>query len=196
MPGSDVKRVLKRKKKRAFFLKMQCFWKGLPTTKVLSADLWILSEKLGCYIYISWSLYCALLYFFKLEAGRSDENQRHIYTDEFPEVVLKYPTFIFWLFLSCNLNRQRKDELEQRMSALQESRRELMVQLEGLMKLLKVSHLLSEMQCILLFPRSGMHYCCSEIPAFLSYHYKYFMRNRRNLQNVISILALCGGADG
>ncbi|GAA6094041.1 dystrobrevin, beta a isoform X1, partial [Tachysurus ichikawai] len=32
---------------------------------------------------------------------------------------------------------QRKDELEQRMSALQESRRELMVQLEGLMKLLK-----------------------------------------------------------
>lgn len=33
--------------------------------------------------------------------------------------------------------RQRKDELEHRMSALQESRRELMVQLEGLMKLLK-----------------------------------------------------------
>lgn len=37
--------------------------------------------------------------------------------------------------MSC---RQRKDELEQRMSSLQESRRELMVQLEGLMKLLKV----------------------------------------------------------
>ncbi len=35
--------------------------------------------------------------------------------------------------------RQRKDELEMRMSALQETRRELMVQLEGLMKLLKVS---------------------------------------------------------
>ncbi|XP_054910235.1 dystrobrevin beta-like isoform X2 [Poeciliopsis prolifica] len=33
--------------------------------------------------------------------------------------------------------RQRKDELEHRMSSLQESRRELMVQLEGLMKLLK-----------------------------------------------------------
>eukprot|EP00794_Sanderia_malayensis_P014963 gene14963-16505_t len=33
--------------------------------------------------------------------------------------------------------RQRKDELEMRMSALQETRRELMVQLEGLMKLLK-----------------------------------------------------------
>lgn len=38
----------------------------------------------------------------------------------------------------CLFLRQRKDELEQRMSALQESRRELMVQLEGLMKLLKV----------------------------------------------------------
>lgn len=34
--------------------------------------------------------------------------------------------------------RQRKDELESRMSALQDSRKELMVQLEGLMKLLKV----------------------------------------------------------
>lgn len=34
--------------------------------------------------------------------------------------------------------RQRKEELEQRMSALQESRRELMVQLEQLMLLLKV----------------------------------------------------------
>ncbi len=34
--------------------------------------------------------------------------------------------------------RQRKDELEQRMSTLQESRRELMVQLEQLMMLLKV----------------------------------------------------------
>ncbi|XP_069017961.1 dystrobrevin, beta a isoform X3 [Embiotoca jacksoni] len=33
--------------------------------------------------------------------------------------------------------RQRKDELEQRMSSLQESRRELMVQLEALMKMLK-----------------------------------------------------------
>lgn len=35
-------------------------------------------------------------------------------------------------------DRQRKDELEQRMSTLQESRRELMVQLEQLMMLLKV----------------------------------------------------------
>ena len=35
--------------------------------------------------------------------------------------------------------RQRKEELERRMGALQENRRELMVQLEGLMNLLKVS---------------------------------------------------------
>lgn len=44
------------------------------------------------------------------------------------------------VFLFVKKIRQRKDELEQRMSALQESRRELMVQLEGLMKLLKVRH--------------------------------------------------------
>ena len=49
----------------------------------------------------------------------------------------------------CLFLRQQKDELEQRMSALQESRRELMVQLEGLMKLLKVRHWESEMQCII-----------------------------------------------
>ncbi|XP_078674673.1 dystrobrevin beta-like isoform X4 [Branchiostoma floridae x Branchiostoma belcheri] len=41
------------------------------------------------------------------------------------------------LLAELRLLRQRKDELELRMSALQESRRELMVQLEGLMKLLK-----------------------------------------------------------
>ncbi|XP_048452084.1 dystrobrevin alpha-like [Rhincodon typus] len=38
---------------------------------------------------------------------------------------------------AASSHRQRKDELEQRMSSLQENRRELMVQLEGLMKLLK-----------------------------------------------------------
>lgn len=43
------------------------------------------------------------------------------------------------LLAELKLLRQRKDELELRMSALQESRRELMVQLEGLMNLLKVS---------------------------------------------------------
>lgn len=35
--------------------------------------------------------------------------------------------------------RQRRDELEGHLSSLQDSRRQLMVQLEGLMKLLKVS---------------------------------------------------------
>ncbi|XP_017599034.1 PREDICTED: dystrobrevin beta isoform X3 [Corvus brachyrhynchos] len=52
-----------------------------------------------------------------------------------PEKAQQNPT----LLAELRLLRQRKDELEQRMSALQESRRELMVQLEGLMKLLKSS---------------------------------------------------------
>ena len=47
------------------------------------------------------------------------------------------------LLTELRVLRQRKDELEMRMSALQETRRELMVQLEGLMKLLKVSHFFS-----------------------------------------------------
>ncbi|XP_034090414.1 dystrobrevin alpha isoform X8 [Gymnodraco acuticeps] len=42
------------------------------------------------------------------------------------------------LLTELRLLRQRKDELEQRMSTLQESRRELMVQLEQLMMLLKL----------------------------------------------------------
>ncbi|XP_062406734.1 dystrobrevin, beta a isoform X2 [Sardina pilchardus] len=50
-----------------------------------------------------------------------------------PEKAQQNPT----LLAELRLLRQRKDELEHRMSALQESRRELMVQLEGLMKLLK-----------------------------------------------------------
>jgi len=41
------------------------------------------------------------------------------------------------LLTELRVLRQRKDELEMRMSTLQETRRELMVQLEGLMKLLK-----------------------------------------------------------
>ena len=49
--------------------------------------------------------------------------------------LLYFHLFIDEPFLS---DRQWKDELEQRMSVLQESRQELMVQLEGLMKLLKV----------------------------------------------------------
>lgn len=42
------------------------------------------------------------------------------------------------LLAELKLLRQRKDELENRMQSLQESRKELMVQLDGLMKLLKV----------------------------------------------------------
>ncbi|XP_029568790.1 dystrobrevin beta isoform X9 [Salmo trutta] len=51
-----------------------------------------------------------------------------------PEKAQQNPT----LLAELRLLRHRKDELERRMSALQESRRELMVQLEGLMRLLKV----------------------------------------------------------
>lgn len=42
------------------------------------------------------------------------------------------------LLAELRLLRQRKEELESRMAALQESRKDLMVQLENLMKLLKV----------------------------------------------------------
>jgi seryl-tRNA synthetase len=45
------------------------------------------------------------------------------------------------LLTELRVLRQRKDELEMRMSTLQETRRELMVQLEGLMKLLKNSQI-------------------------------------------------------
>ncbi|XP_048867338.1 dystrobrevin alpha isoform X2 [Brienomyrus brachyistius] len=54
-----------------------------------------------------------------------------------PDKAQQNPT----LLAELRLLRQRKDELEQRMSALQESRRELMLQLEGLMKLLKEEEL-------------------------------------------------------
>ena len=42
------------------------------------------------------------------------------------------------LLAELRLLRQRRDELETRMTSLQDSRKDLMVQLEGLMKLLKV----------------------------------------------------------
>ena len=42
------------------------------------------------------------------------------------------------LMAELRLLRQRKDELENRMQALQESRKDLVMQLESLMKLLKV----------------------------------------------------------
>ncbi|KAL4623968.1 dystrobrevin beta isoform X5 [Arapaima gigas] len=52
-----------------------------------------------------------------------------------PEKAQQNPT----LLAELRHLRQRKDELEQRMSALQGSRRELVVQLEGLMRLLQGS---------------------------------------------------------
>ncbi|XP_056452873.1 dystrobrevin alpha isoform X7 [Gadus chalcogrammus] len=62
------------------------------------------------------------------------------------------------LLAELRLLRQRKDELEQRMSTLQESRRELMVQLEQLMMLLKTQGPSS--------PRSSpSHTACRPIPA-------------------------------
>lgn len=42
------------------------------------------------------------------------------------------------LMAELRLLRQRKDELENRMTALQDSRKDLVMQLEALMKLLKV----------------------------------------------------------
>ena len=44
------------------------------------------------------------------------------------------------LMAELRLLRQRKDELENRMQALQESRKDLVMQLESLMKLLKVQY--------------------------------------------------------
>lgn len=56
------------------------------------------------------------------------------------------------LMAELKLLRQRRDELELRMAALQDSRKELMIQLEGLMKLLRVSQpLIAFFLCILCF---------------------------------------------
>lgn len=85
---------------------------------------------------------------------------------------MKHPGFILCLSL-MSWHRQRKDELEQRMSALQESRRELMVQLEGLMKLLKVRNLLVERQHLPPFP------ACSGVSALLSHPKIPSLRGRK-----------------
>ena len=67
--------------------------------------------------------------------------------------------------------RQRKEELERRMGALQENRRELMVQLEGLMNLLKVSlPLLSYgIACIMIFKTRKFQIYSSYKVLFLCY---------------------------
>ena len=54
------------------------------------------------------------------------------------------------LLAELRLLRQRRDELEARMTALQESRRELMIQLEGLMKLLKVRICYNDVECLII----------------------------------------------
>ncbi|XP_030218628.1 dystrobrevin alpha isoform X9 [Gadus morhua] len=69
------------------------------------------------------------------------------------------------LLAELRLLRQRKDELEQRMSTLQESRRELMVQLEQLMMLLKEEEQKQATQGPS-SPRSSLsHTACRPIPA-------------------------------
>uniref|UniRef100_A0A8C5AFB8 Dystrobrevin n=1 Tax=Gadus morhua TaxID=8049 RepID=A0A8C5AFB8_GADMO len=68
------------------------------------------------------------------------------------------------LLAELRLLRQRKDELEQRMSTLQESRRELMVQLEQLMMLLKQQSIRQTQGPS--SPRSSLsHTACRPIPA-------------------------------
>lgn len=67
----------------------------------------------------------------------SDPIRVYSYTKNNKFYLLR-ASHVFLHALCIFLVRHRKDELEKRMSALQESRRELMVQLEGLMRLLKV----------------------------------------------------------
>ena len=88
----------------------------------------------------------------KVEHDQTVKNAQQVGTD---------PTVLTEL----KILRQRKDELEMRMSALQETRRELMVQLEGLMKLLKV---------ILIIPlSSSLSTLLSRIYMYLSLHDVY-----------------------
>ncbi|XP_057303270.1 dystrobrevin beta-like isoform X2 [Hydractinia symbiolongicarpus] len=61
--------------------------------------------------------------------------------------------------------RQRKDELEMRMSALQETRRELMVQLEGLMKLLKHNQMNSPRHVTRVASGAGLSEMASKRPS-------------------------------
>lgn len=67
------------------------------------------------------------------------------------------------LLAELRLLRQRRDELESRMSSLQESRKELMVQLEGLMKLLKAHNSPKST------PSSSPHSHLTNSPPMMSY---------------------------
>lgn len=107
--------------------------------------------------------------------------------------------------------RHRKDELERRMSALQESRRELMVQLEGLMRLLRVRNLLDN-NLALYFPRhvwkwhlfahflslfflhlSLSHRCLSNMSAFTHCHLSSFGWQDEEQKQAVSVplIQLC-----
>lgn len=88
------------------------------------------------YVILNWTLTLISLHVFVREIMREihrlrSEQEAHARSTESAEYN---PT----LLAELRQLRQRKDELESRMSALQDSRKELMVQLEGLMKLLKV----------------------------------------------------------
>ncbi|XP_008061822.1 dystrobrevin beta-like [Carlito syrichta] len=82
-----------------------------------------------------------------------------------PEKAQQNPT----LLAELRLLRQRKDELEQRMSALQESRRELMVQLEGLMKLLKEEEQKQAVSDLQNFPSTPVPFAWSSFPRINVY---------------------------
>ena len=67
--------------------------------------------------------------------------------------------------------RQKKDELELRMSSLQETRKELMSQLEGLMSILKVSVILFLKSSILLFKFLQFHQCIASLEFLRSFYF-------------------------
>ncbi|EPY82245.1 dystrobrevin alpha isoform 2 [Camelus ferus] len=97
-----------------------------------------------------------------------------------PEKAQQNPT----LLAELRLLRQRKDELEQRMSALQESRRELMVQLEGLMKLLKCkgTYFSGSRREISEDRHEKLSYMAKRVPCEVTYHWRGKQRNGRVAQ--------------
>lgn len=85
---------------------------------------------------------------------------------------------LYWL----DFCRQRKDELEQRMSTLQESRRELMVQLEQLMMLLKVAHSKVFVVWSVLLVYFELHQGCRMQMKFLSGWALFFLQYTQKTQ--------------
>ena len=97
-----------------------------------------MQEQPGAHSQFFFFFMLSILYLSNRSCVRLSKS-RVSYTCHYPSEVRPLKDLMLGV-VGCffGMNRQRKDELEQRMSALQESRRELMVQLEGLMKLLKV----------------------------------------------------------